>query len=246
MNPTDLTYQLLEEITDGFSEERKLGKGRFGAVYKGKHKNGDEIAAKILHDDSQGFDDEKFDNEFENLMRFKHPNIIDEFHGLDWPIRYNIIKGTCEGLNYLHEELKPPIYHMDLKPDNILLHMNMVPKLADFGLSKIFSDGRTRITQTVVGTLGYMPREYLEKKQLSNKLDIFSLGAVLENWKTRIQTRRNGSLLEAYCQQVKTCTEIALKCLETDKEKRPIIVEIINQIKEKEAIIGEIKIRNFD
>lgn len=75
----------------------------------------------------------------------------DECHGLDWHTRYNIIKGSCEGLKYLHMGLKNPIHHLDLKPDNILLDGNMVPKLADFGLSKILE--QTRSTEHVHGTL---------------------------------------------------------------------------------------------
>ncbi|EAY80348.1 hypothetical protein OsI_35518 [Oryza sativa Indica Group] len=311
MNPTNVPYQLLKEITDGFSEERKLGKGGYGTVYKGEHKNGDKIAVKILH--TEGFDDNKFNNEFGNLMMANHTNIIrlvgycyeikhttglakgrlaliatidralcfeymprgslenylsDEDDGLDWPIRYKIIKGTCEGLKHLHVEMNPPIYHLDLKPANILLDNNMVPKIADFGLSRFITEEKTMITKNLVGTLPYMPREYIERKEISNKLDIFSLGAVMLDiiagptgrfrstkmpsleftnqvqgkWKNRLQTRRNGPLLEAYCQQVKTCTEIALKCLEIDRENRPNILEIINQINEKEDIIGELPI----
>jgi len=34
MDPEDISYQYLREITDGFSEERKLGQGAFGVVYK--------------------------------------------------------------------------------------------------------------------------------------------------------------------------------------------------------------------
>lgn len=34
MDPTDITFRLLEEITDGFSEERKIGQGAYGTVYK--------------------------------------------------------------------------------------------------------------------------------------------------------------------------------------------------------------------
>jgi serine/threonine protein kinase len=71
----------------------------------------------------------------------------DESGGLDWHTRYKIIRGICEGLQYIHG-LKEPIYHLDLKPGNVLLDNNMIPKLADFGLSKIFSEERTRKTQT--------------------------------------------------------------------------------------------------
>ncbi|KAG8089481.1 hypothetical protein GUJ93_ZPchr0011g27773 [Zizania palustris] len=311
MDPTDVSFRLLEEITDGFSAERKLGEGAYGTVYKGERKNGDDIAVKMLHNDTLGFDDKQFENEFQNLMRLEHPNIIrlvaycyetqhkhaeyngrivfaatihralcfeymsggslkdhlsDEFHGLDWPTRYKIIKGTCEGLKYLHEELKPPIYHLDLKPGNILLDKNMVPKLADFGLSKLFSEEKTRITQTPIGTFGYLPPEYMENNIVSNKLDIFSLGVVilniiagprwrsrsadmssqefidqvLGNWTIRLHETGNGSSLEAYCQEVKTCTQIAQRCLEIDRHKRPNIVDIINKINEKETKLGKV------
>jgi serine/threonine protein kinase len=77
----------------------------------------------------------------------------EESDGLDWHTCYKIIRGTCDGLKYLHKEFKEPIYHLDLKPDNILLDKDMVPKLADFGLSKLFSDEQTRITEGPIGTL---------------------------------------------------------------------------------------------
>jgi len=61
----------------------------------------------------------------------------DESHGLDWRERYKIIKGICCGLYYLHNEcqIDGSVIHLDLKPANILLDDNMVPKIADFGLS---------------------------------------------------------------------------------------------------------------
>ena len=68
-----------------------------------------------------------------------------ECEGLEWHARYKIIKGTCEGLKYLHEEFKEPLYHLDLKPDNILLDENMVPKLADFGSAKLFDKELTMV-----------------------------------------------------------------------------------------------------
>ena len=82
---------------------------------------------------------------------FSHAN-PDDFYEPDWHTRFKIIKGICEGLKYIHDELEEPIYHLDLKPDNILLDKDMVPKIADFGLSRIFCEEPTRITQNPYGT----------------------------------------------------------------------------------------------
>ena len=69
----------------------------------------------------------------------------DASSGLDWDTRYKIIRGICHGLHYLHR---------DLKPANILLDDNMVPKIADFGLSRLFGELQTRtITKNQYGTL---------------------------------------------------------------------------------------------
>lgn len=78
----------------------------------------------------------------------------DESCGLDWHTRYKIIKGICEGLNYIHNGSKDNhIYHLDLKPANILLDEHMIPKIADFGLSKLFGTTQTHITKNFAGTL---------------------------------------------------------------------------------------------
>lgn len=66
---------------------------------------------------------------------------VDTSCRFQWSTRYQIIKGLCEGLDYLHKQSEP-IIHRDLKPGNILLDHNMVPKIADFGLSRIFSEGQ--------------------------------------------------------------------------------------------------------
>ncbi|XP_062183344.1 G-type lectin S-receptor-like serine/threonine-protein kinase SD1-13 isoform X2 [Phragmites australis] len=187
--------------------------------------------------------------------------------GLEWHKRYKIIKGTCEGLKYIHMEVEEPILHLDLKPDNILLDEDMVPKLADFGLSRIFDQG-TQIADSCIGTLGYQPPEYIDRKLISKKFDIFSLGVVmlrtvsgcrrysiydgispekfvdtvLANWRNRLQTTWSGSLLDAYCLQVKVCTEIALECVETERTKRPNIVEIIDKLNAMENQLDELKL----
>ncbi|VAH25541.1 unnamed protein product [Triticum turgidum subsp. durum] len=305
--PTNLTFQILQNITDNFSEERSLGQGTFGKVYKGVHDNGEKIAVKLFHNNMQAIDDKQFKKEFNNLMMLNNENIIrlvgycyetkhqhmefdgriifgemtykalcfeymhkgslqKHLYGLNWDKRYNIIKGTCEGLKYLHEGFKEPIYHLDLKPENILLDEYMIPKLADFGLSKLFGEEQTRVTQSRPGTIGYMPHEYLFNGIVSKKVDIFSLGVVMikiitgpkghsrsaempyqefldqvqENWRNRLQATSSSSQpLEAYCQQVNMCTKIALSCMETDRDKRPTILDIIDKLNETETMFDE-------
>ena len=68
--------------------------------------------------------------------------ITDELRGLEWNTRYQIIKGICKGLHYLHKEKH--IIHMDLKPDNILLDRFMVPKIRlCIGLSRLDDKSQT-------------------------------------------------------------------------------------------------------
>ncbi|RCV10874.1 hypothetical protein SETIT_2G143600v2 [Setaria italica] len=95
---------------------------------------------------------------------------------------YKIIEGICYGLHYLHEKWQAgtPIIHMDLKPKNILLDDNMVPKIADFGLSRLFGVEQTQAcTTSQFGTIGYMAPEYRDKGLITKKLDIFSLGVII-------------------------------------------------------------------
>lgn len=106
-------------------------------------------------------------------------HISDESCGLDWHTRYTIIKGICEGLNYLHNGSENPIYHLDLKPSNILLDNNMIPKIGDFGSSRLFSSIATDTEMYFETMGGYMPPEYNDKRIISSKFDVFSLGVII-------------------------------------------------------------------
>jgi serine/threonine protein kinase len=75
---------------------------------------------------------------------------IDAYSGLEWRVRFRMIKGICEGLNYLHMNR---MLHLDLKPANILLDSDMVPKISDFGLSRYLNEGKTHdTTKHLLGT----------------------------------------------------------------------------------------------
>lgn len=294
----EFTIQFLEDVTDKFSNNRLIGSGGYGSVYKGVMDNGEEIAVKKLRY-IPGLDGKEFENEFNNLMMAQHQNIVrligycydlghqhvlhngkhifalveekflcfeylqggsldkhisDESRGLDWPTRYKIITGVCDGVNYLHNGLKDPIYHLDLKPANILLDKTMMAKIADFGLSRLFGSTKTCMTNTIIGTCGYMPPEFIKRNQITSKFDVFSFGVIIiqimagedgyskcadmtsqefidlvhGNWEKRLQA----TMSLQTSQEVKTCIEIALRCVEADRAERPTIAEIVDELKE--------------
>ncbi|PON81471.1 S-receptor-like serine/threonine-protein kinase [Trema orientale] len=166
-------FDVIAEATDNFSVANELGQGGFGPVYKGKLKDGQEIAVKRLSKNSrQGL--EEFKNEVFCIAKLQHRNLVrllgcsieaeermliyeympnkslnffifDEKQSilLDWPKRFHIINGVARGLLYLHEDSRLRIVHRDLKASNVLLDHDMNPKISDFGMARGFGGDET-------------------------------------------------------------------------------------------------------
>ncbi|EAZ01021.1 hypothetical protein OsI_23055 [Oryza sativa Indica Group] len=196
--------------------------------------------------------------------------ITDESSGFDWCTRYKIIKGICEGVNYLHNGPQDRILHLDLKPSNILLDKYNVPKIADFGLSRLFGETLSHhTTKRSIGTVGYMPPEYIDKCHITEKFDIFSLGVIIieivtgpkerskrpdmssqqfielvhKNWNNRFQQGIPMYTSEEVCGlqlQLKTCIEMGLQCVEAERLKRPTIAEVVSRLNKLDAMIQKI------
>ncbi|KAJ6315806.1 hypothetical protein OIU78_019137 [Salix suchowensis] len=99
---------------------------------------------------------------------------------LDWNARMKIAAGAARGLEYLHNQMTPPVIYRDLKCSNILLSEGYHPKLSDFGLAKVGPSGdHTHVSTRVMGTYGYCAPDYAMTGQLTFKSDIYSFGVVL-------------------------------------------------------------------
>ncbi|KAH7429614.1 hypothetical protein KP509_09G058800 [Ceratopteris richardii] len=99
---------------------------------------------------------------------------------LSWEMRYNIAVGVAKGLAYLHEGCRKHILHLDIKPQNILLDEDFVPKVADFGLSRHMERNESNVMTSVRGTPGYLAPEWLKGGgSVGVKCDVFSYGMLL-------------------------------------------------------------------
>ncbi|XP_058201704.1 MDIS1-interacting receptor like kinase 2-like [Rhododendron vialii] len=101
----------------------------------------------------------------------------EEALSLDWGKRMNVIKGLANALSYMHHGCSPPIIHRDISSKNVLLDLEDVAHLSDFGTARLLNLHSSNWT-SFVGTLGYAAPELAYTMEVNEKLDVYSFGVL--------------------------------------------------------------------
>ncbi|KAH0729125.1 hypothetical protein KY289_000313 [Solanum tuberosum] len=272
----------IRKMTSNFKE--KLGQGGYGSVYKGKLQSGPNVAVKILSKpkaDGQDFINEvatigrihhvnivqligycaercKRALVYDFMPNGSLEKYITPREGgaelLSWKRKFEIALGVARGIEYLHRGCDIQILHFDIKPHNILLDENFIPKLSDFGLAKSYQTDNSIVTLTAArGTIGYKP-ELINRSigPISYKADVYSFGMLLIDivgLKTNSAAREDMSsqyfphwiydqldkgkeieVLDETHDDVKKLTLVALWCIQMNPLDRPSMTRVVEML----------------
>src|SRR5262249_7922909 len=83
---------------------------------------------------------------------------------------------TVAGLSYVHNR---GVVHRDIKPSNIMLTMEGMLKIMDFGIARV--DGTKRLTRegSMMGTLNYASPEQIKRGEAEQRSDLYGLACVI-------------------------------------------------------------------
>ncbi|VAI64027.1 unnamed protein product [Triticum turgidum subsp. durum] len=259
-----------------------IGKGGFGKVYMGLLNN-EQVALKEPISGTI-LENEQFANEVIIQSQVIHKNTVrligcclevdalilvyeflpngsldDILHGdgkeaLNLGLRLSIAAESTDGLVYLHTKTNTKILHGDVKPANILLDDKFMPKISNFGISRLIARDKQH-TGSIIGDMSYMDPVYLQTGLLTEKSDVYSFGVViLELISGMKATNSNGgslvtNFLEAYKKEkeatrlfgkniavaedlevLDSLVGIAVECLSLDVDQRPSMTNIAKRL----------------
>lgn len=275
-----------DELKPILKPSNMVGKGAFGEVYKGVL-DGQQVAVKRPAVSVDAAQKGQFANEVIIQSRIIHKNIVrligcclevdvpilvyefvskgsmdDILHGdrkepLNLDQRLSIAAESAEGLAYMHSKTTTSILHGDVKPANILLNDEFVPKISDFGISRLIAVDKAQHTNYVIGDRSYMDPVYLQTGLLTKKSDVYSFGVVILELVSRRKATYadNNSLVmsfldahkmesgsrtaELFDKEITTARDmelleslagIAVECLNYDVDQRPEMTEVAERL----------------
>jgi tetratricopeptide (TPR) repeat protein len=191
-----------------------VGVGGMGEVYRARRVDDEyqqQVAIKLVHGGpGSAFIGSRLRAERQILASLEHPNIarlldggttdegvpylVMEFidgqpitdyctqAGLDVAGRLKLFLQVCAAVQFAHQRM---VIHRDLKPGNVLVTTDGVPKLLDFGISKILEPGATTggRAEHTIATFGILTPQYASPEQLlgepvTTASDVYSLGVL--------------------------------------------------------------------
>lgn len=196
-----------QKINDRYQIIKSIGEGGMANVYLAYDTILDrDVAVKVLRGDLAN--DEKFVRRFQrealNASSLSHPNIVEVYDVGDDNGQYFIVMEYIEGKN-LKDLLKKRgkltvsevvdimsqiadglsvahdsyIIHRDIKPQNIMILENGLIKITDFGIAMALNATQLTQTNSVMGSVHYLPPEQASGKGSTLKSDIYSMGILM-------------------------------------------------------------------
>ncbi len=193
-----------QKINERYEIIKSIGEGGMANVYLAHDIILDrDVAIKILRGDLAG--DEKFVRRFQrealSASSLSHPNIVEMYDVGEDNGTYYIVMEYVDGITLkqlikkrgsislseaidimlqitdgIKEAHDSYIIHRDLKPQNILIKENGEIKITDFGIAMALNSTQLTQTNSVMGSVHYLPPEQASGKGATIKSDIYSMG----------------------------------------------------------------------
>lgn len=244
------------ELENKYTDITFVGRGGIAWVFSAiKKTDGQKVAVKIpiSFDEMTG---KSFLNEIKAWETLRHENIVEVFGVNILPVPYvemefvpgsleelkkplavwkavHIIRGITDGMRYAHEQ---GFIHRDIKPHNILMTAEMVPKITDWGMSKVLAADVKK--SSIAGfSLSYAAPEQVSPSEFGRtdeRTDIYQLGVVFYEMVTGSIPFGGESIVEVgnailrempippseYTADAEAVEKIILKCLEKQPADR--------------------------
>ncbi len=219
------------KINDRYQIIKTLGEGGMANVYLAHDTILDRnVAVKVLRGDLAN--DEKFVRRFQrealSASSLSHPNIVEMYDVGEDDGQYYIVMEYVDGMT-LKQVLKKRghlsvtevidimlqvtdgmahahdayIIHRDIKPQNIMILSNGMIKITDFGVATALNSTQLTQTNSVMGTVHYLPPEQANGKGSTIRSDIYSMGIMMYELLTGLVPYKGDNAVEIALKHLK-------------------------------------------